>query len=132
MSGHVSGVATRLKAEQPAALHVHCLAHSLNLCLQDATRTCICIRDTIEMIRELVKLIKYSPKRTALFEKIQVQVSPDTGPSMLKPLCPTRWTVQTGAISAALDNYSVLLACLEEVHATGRDEYAMKAGVFKR
>ena len=100
MSGHVSGVATRLKAEQPAALHVHCLAHSLNLCLQDATRTCIRICDTIEMIRELVKLIKYSPKRTALFEKMQVQVSPDTGPSMLKPLCPTPWTVRTGTISA--------------------------------
>ena len=26
----------------------------------------------------------------------------------------------------------MLLACLEEVHATGRDEYAMKAGGFKR
>ena len=32
MSGHLGGVATRIKSEQPAALHVHCLAHCLNLC----------------------------------------------------------------------------------------------------
>ena len=30
-----AGVATRILQEQPAALLVHCLAHSLNLCLQD-------------------------------------------------------------------------------------------------
>ena len=36
MSGHLRGVPAQIKSEQSAALHVHCLAHCLNLCLQDA------------------------------------------------------------------------------------------------
>ena len=38
MQGSRSGVATRVLREEPAALPVHCLAHSLNLCLQDAAK----------------------------------------------------------------------------------------------
>ncbi len=36
MLGRKTGVATRFKDENPAAIAVHCCAHSLNLCLQDA------------------------------------------------------------------------------------------------
>ena len=35
---------------------------------------------------------------------------------------------RTYAIKALLDNYSALCTALDEVHSTGRDEYAMKAG----
>ena len=63
MSGYLNGVASKIKLEEPTAFIVHCLAHCLNLCLQDATRICIPIRDCIELIKDLVKLIKYSPKR---------------------------------------------------------------------
>ena len=38
MQGRRTGVVTRVSNEQPAALPVHCCAHSLNLCLQDAGR----------------------------------------------------------------------------------------------
>ena len=106
MSGHLCGVAAQIKRKQPAALHVHCLAHCLNLCLQDAARICSHVHDALEQIIELVKLIKHSPKRSALFQSLKSQVSPDT--SDLRPLCPTRWTVQTGAIGAVLSNYSTL------------------------
>ena len=34
MSGHL--VATKIRSEEPTALHVHCLTHCLNLCLQEA------------------------------------------------------------------------------------------------
>ena len=128
MSGHLTGVATRIKSVEPRALHVHCLAHCLNLCLQDATRICVPIRDCLELIKELVKLIKFSPKRAHLFETLKKQLSPESAD--LRPLCPTRWTVGTYAIKALLDNYQTLCTTLEEVHATGRDEYAMKAGGF--
>ena len=40
MSGYRSGVQALVKAEAPQALFVHCLAHSLNLCLKDVTNTC--------------------------------------------------------------------------------------------
>ena len=52
----------------------------------------------------------------------------------LRPLCPTRWTVRTGAIGAVLSNYSRSTLCtlLDEVNRTGYDKYAMKAGGFLR
>lgn len=130
MSGRLRGVASRFKEEEPAALHVHCLAHSLNLCLQDVSRSCSSVRDSVELVMEIVKLIKYSPNRTTLFNTMRSQLSPET--QNLKPLCPTRWTVRTCAIKAVLDNYETLLLALEEINTTGRDEYAMKAGGFVR
>ena len=75
---------------------------------------------------DLVQLIKFTLKRSSLFESLKPQMSTDT--SGLRPLCPTRWTVRTGAIDAVLNNYCTLCAVLEEVNQTGRDEHARKAG----
>lgn len=52
MSGHISGVAAHVKREQKAALFVHCLAHSLNLCLQDTACVCTPIRDCLHLDME--------------------------------------------------------------------------------
>ena len=84
-----------LSIKVSAALPVHCLAHSLNLCLQDVAR----------QVREIVGLINYSPKRTHLFgEKLANSDGPKCG---IKPLCPTRWTVRTEAMDAIIKQYSV-------------------------
>ena len=34
MSGHIKGVAARIRSEVPRALYIHCLCHRLNLSLQ--------------------------------------------------------------------------------------------------
>ena len=128
MSGHLKGVAARVKNEQNSALYVHCLVHSLNLCLQDLARACESIRIGLHLVMKHVQLIKWSPKRSSLFDKVKSEVSPEVND--LKPLCPTRWTVRTGAIQAVLGNYAALCETLEEIHVTGRDEYAMKTGGF--
>ena len=78
-SGHLHGVAACIKSKQPAALHVHCLSHSLNLCLQDAAHTCTIVRDTLGLVMELYKLIKYFPKCASLFEAVKSQMSPKKG-----------------------------------------------------
>ena len=110
------------------ALHVHCLVHSLNLCLQDTSHVCSYIRDTLHLVMELVQLIKWSPKRTSLFEQLKEEMSPET--HSLRPLCPTRWTLRTAAIHAIISNYETLYKVLDEVHSSGRHEYAMKAGRY--
>ena len=66
MSDHVRGVASPFKEVELAALRVHCLAHSLNLCLQNASRSTNCVRVSLELVMEIVKLIKFSPKHTTL------------------------------------------------------------------
>ena len=124
MQGKRNGLATKIRNEVPAALPVHCLAHCLNLCLQDAGRNLPLLRDALDAVKQIVRLIKNSPKRAHLLaEKLaQSEVSGIT----LKPLCPTRWTVRTGAIGAVLTDYTVM-ETLQEVHQTTHDEYGLQA-----
>ena len=77
---------------------------------------------------ELGKFIEVSPKRLHLFSRLQQQLSPNA-PSM-KMLCPTQWTVRTGALEAIIENYSVLLETMLNVQNSGKDEYTMKAAGF--
>ena len=75
MAGHLSGVATRLQAEEPRMLFVHCMAHCLNLCLQDCARNCWCVRDALDLTTELASLIRASPKLLALFQKLKHELA---------------------------------------------------------
>ena len=56
MAGHLSGVAVRLQREEPRAHYVHCLAHSLNLCLQECSCKCSAVRDALGVTQELANL----------------------------------------------------------------------------
>ena len=85
----------------------------------------MCIRDAIEIVNEVGKLILYSPKRLHLFSSSLQQAS-DSGVN-LKLLSPTRWTARTVAINAILKDYNVLLEVLEEIHMTTTDKYGIKA-----
>ena len=113
MMGYLRGVATVIENEHPSAIKVHCFAHCLNLCLQDAAKKCQPVRNALDVTMELSKLILYSPKRTLIFQSCKQALSPEgTG---LRPLCPTRWTVRTEAINAVLKNYAAIVQALEQI-----------------
>ena len=59
----------QILAENPATLPLHCFAHSLNLCLHDAGRQIMLLRDAPDIVREIGKITKYSPKRLHLFSQ---------------------------------------------------------------
>ena len=90
MSGHLNGVAARIQKEHPKAHYIHCVAHSLNLCLQDCGQNCVTIWEALTVTTELASIIRASPKRLAQFRHLQEELS--KGLPGLKPLCPTRWT----------------------------------------
>lgn len=125
MAGHLSGVSTRITNEEPKALYVHCLAHSLNLCLQDCSKSCRCVRDALSLATELASIIRASPKRLALFKNLKKEMALDT--PGIKPLCPTRWTVRTGALDSIIKNYVVVCAELEKIGEDANDEPSRKA-----
>ena len=125
MSGHLTGVASRLKAEEPRTHYVHCVAHCSNLCLQDCAHKCPCIRDALALVTEMASLINASPKWLAHFRHLKEQLSP--GSPGLKPLCPTRWTVRTAAIDAVLKNYSILCEELDHLGEESQSESSWKA-----
>ena len=55
MQGMRTGVVTQVLSESAAALPLHCFAHSLNLCLEDAERQIKLLRDALEIVREMGK-----------------------------------------------------------------------------
>ena len=91
-----NGVQAIFKQQEPWALYVHCLAHSLNLCVQDVSKVCRLIRNTMNFIHDLIQLIKFSPKRLTIFESLRKDVALNSGESSpsLRILCPTQWTVR--------------------------------------
>ena len=78
-------------------------------------------------LREIGKLMKYSPKRSHLFSQKLAEADSDSVVTV-KSLCTTRWTARTSAIDAVLKDYSILMETTSEVNATTRDEYGLKAG----
>ncbi|XP_003389518.1 PREDICTED: zinc finger MYM-type protein 1-like [Amphimedon queenslandica] len=127
MSGPFSGVATRLRQEEPRAHFKHCAAHCLNLCLQECAQRCSAIRDALSLCKEVYNLICTSPKRLAKFKLLQQQLHPDAAIG-LRPICPTRWTVRTAALNSILKNYDVIMQDLEEISEAGIDASSKAAG----
>ena len=106
MSGPKSGVAKRLRDEEPRALYLHCHGHALNLAASDAIKKCKVTKDALDVCYEVCKLIKFSPKRNAQFDALKEELSPES--SGLRVLCPTRWTVRASSLKSLLLNYAVL------------------------
>lgn len=106
MSGVRSSVVTRLAVLEPRSLYTHCYGHALNLAVQDAIKGTKVMPDTLSTVYEITKLIKKSPKRDAIFNKLKDELS--EGSPGIRILCPTRWTVRSESLKSISENYHVL------------------------
>ena len=62
----------------------------------------------METAKEIVSLIKFSPKRENLLGEIQgILEGPESDAEDI--LCPTRWTVRASCFQRILDDYAALL-----------------------
>ena len=113
MAGHLNGVAVQIKRDDPRALYVHCLAHSVNLCLQECAGQSKPVSDALTLVNDLYNFIQLSPKHLTLFNKLKTELAPEN--PTIKPLCPTRWIVRTPAINSIIKSYAVLLQELETI-----------------
>ena len=86
-------------------MFTHCYGHALNLAVSDVVKECDSVRDVLDTVGEISKLLKYSPKRDCLFQKMKDSKSPDT--AVFPTLCPTRWTVRAASLLSVLENYDV-------------------------
>jgi hypothetical protein len=113
MSGSKTGVATQIAREEERALYLHCFGHSLNLAVADSVKKSKVCFDALETAMEVTKLIKFSPKRNAAFDRIKAEDEHSFGGG-IRSFCPTRWTVRGDSIASILDNFSVLMQLWEE------------------
>ena len=103
-------MAKRIQDLQPKDYPTHYRGHSLSLSLKDTTKNCELLPDTIDTAKEVVTLIKISPKRGNLLGEIKENLEvPESAAKGIIGLCPTRWTVRASCFQRILDNYAALL-----------------------
>ena len=75
MSGNKNGVATQISTEEKRAIYVHCYGHALNLAVGDTIKQSKLCRQALETAFEVSKLIKFSPKKNAAFDRIKSEIA---------------------------------------------------------
>ena len=119
MSGCQRGVATLVSEVEERAIYIHCCGHRLNLAVGDTIKgtkkkpgSKILI-DALDNSNEIIKLIKMSPRRDNIFQKIKTEIGDNSTPNIRK-LCPTRWTVRANSMRSIIENYETLTDVWQE------------------
>ena len=84
------------------------------------------MKDCLDTSFELVKLVKFSPKREAMLNWIKEEIDSDS-PS-IRTMCPTRWTVRAEALASIIANYGEL-QCLWDRALLSISDTEMKARI---
>lgn len=113
MSGAKKGVAANITKQEPRAIYTHCYGHAINLAVGDTVKRSKVMRDSLDTVFEMSKIIKYSPRRDTILEQLKREMALDT--SGFRVLCPTRWTVRALSLNSVLENYYVALRILKFV-----------------
>ena len=116
MAGAKGGVAVKIQELEPKAVVTHCYGHALNLSMIDTMKKSTVMRDCLDTCYELVKLIKYSPKREAML--CQQKEETDSEALSLCALCSTRWTLRAKSLARIISKYKELLLLRETALAT--------------
>jgi len=131
MSGSRNGVAKKILEEENRALYTHCYGHALNLAVSNTMKKSKVCKDALETAFEITRLVKFSPKRNAAFDKIRAAKKNDNqSPVGLRTFCHTRWTVRGDSLESVVANYNSLLQLWEESLESGRFEPDVKARII--
>ena len=71
MLGKNTGVAARLRDHNPKLINIHCVCHKLALACSDSDSEIQCVKQIQETLFGLWKYLKNSPKRMAIYLKVQ-------------------------------------------------------------
>lgn len=94
VAGARGGVATRMQEIEPRAVFMHCYGHALNLSVKDTIMGSASLKDCLDTCFELIKLIKFSPKREAMLTRIKEETGSES--NSIRTMCPTRWMDSQG------------------------------------
>ena len=89
-------------------IHIAIDGHALNLAVCTTIKQCTVCNDAIDVAFEVTKLIKFSPKRNAFFDRIKQEHAEDESGVGIRSFCRTRWTVRGESIGSILENYNIL------------------------
>ena len=101
MIGQYQGVQKRTHDACPDAIGTHCLVCNLNLSVKDVNGMFKLVKNNLDNVCEIIKLMKFSPKRETLLEKTKNLEAEGELPleavekrvGQVKKLANTRWTI---------------------------------------
>ena len=74
----MKSLAKKIKSEiNESAIFIHCFAHCQELIFKDATKHCPALEDAQALCEDLYVIVGISPKRVALFAKVQDEIDCD-------------------------------------------------------
>lgn len=111
---------------EPRAVFTHCYGHALNLSVSDTIKQCNIMKDCLDTSYELVKLIKFSPKREAMLCQLKEEIGSDA--PLIRTMCPTRWTVRAESLASIMTNYNELQELWKKAQ-TATSDTEMKARI---
>ena len=80
----------------------------------------------LDYLKDIINLIRGSPKRCAILAGLQMQ-SADFSGKGLRPLCPTRWTTRQESMHSLLTNYTFVQQALIEIADSDKSDAGTKA-----
>lgn len=110
MSGHLTGLQTKVLEEYPNAIFTHCYAHVLNLVLQHSLNSVQECRIFFQTLNGLAAFFSKSTKRTHLLK--------DYLDKKLPSVAPTRWNFTSRLVHTVHENrvqlYAFFSHCIED------------------
>ena len=108
-------VLAQLLAEEKRAVYTHCCSHALNVAVGRTIKASTVCCDALDTAFEISKLIKFSPKRNAAFDRIKSESGEDLVSGVgITSFCPTRWTVRGDSVCSILENFNILIEVWDE------------------
>lgn len=81
--------------------------------MKDMTCNCKLLSQIVDIAKDIVTLIKFSPKWDSLLQQLKENLGTedeDTSSHGIIRLCPTRWTVRASFFGKIVENYAVHMA----------------------
>ena len=111
------GVAAQICGDEKKALYTLLWTCSQS-CRRDTIKQSKVCCDALDTAYEITRLVKFSPKRDAAFERIRAELQRmDENPishATLNKFCPARWTVRGASVTSILNNYCALIELWEQ------------------
>ena len=114
MSGHCTGVQTRVRAFASNGVNIHCHAHILNLVLVDSVRSVQLASEFFVLLEALYVFISTSKVHVIFVEK-QKHLHPSKQRLELQKLSDTWWVCRYAAVNAVCCTFDPILLTVEEV-----------------
>ena len=71
MSGAKKSVPANITSKEARAVYIHCYGQALNLTVGDTVKRSKVMRDSLDTVFEMSRLIKYSPRRDTMLEQLK-------------------------------------------------------------